>query len=196
MDLAKLMARVQRLLMSPATEWDAIAGEPADTQAIYMNHVGPLILAAALAGAIGMSLVGVMGFRIGLGSALTQLVLNVVFGLVGVYVFGLIINALAPQFGGTSDMGQAFKVAAYSPTAAWVAQLVLIIPALSILALLGAVYSLYLLYVGLPKLMKPAPDKAMIYTLAVIGAMIVIGIVIAAVSSAFMPAMTPMLRTY
>lgn len=196
MDFAKLLGRVQRLLMSPASEWDAIAAEPADMRAIYMNYVGPLVIAAALAGAVGLSLVGVAGIRFGLGPTITQLVLSIVFGLLGVYILAFVINALAAQFGGTQDMGQAFKVAAYSPTASWVASLVMIVPALAILALLGALYSLYLLYVGLPKLMKPAGDKAMIYTLAVIGVMIVIYIVIGAISASMMPAMTPMMRTY
>ena len=193
MDLAKLMARVQRLLLSPATEWDVIAGEPADTQAIYMNYVGPLVIAAALASAIGMTVVGIGGIRLGATYALTSLIVSVVLQLVMVYVVAFVTNALAPQFGATPDMGQAFKLAAYSPTASWVAGLLMIIPMLSILALLGSLYSLYLLYVGLPKLMKPAQDKALIYTLAIIGVMIVLYIVVGALAASMMPAVTPMM---
>ena len=196
MDFASIIGRVQRLLLSPAAEWDVISGEPADVQKIYMSYVGPLVIAAAVAAAIGMSVVGVYGFRFGVGTALTGMIVQIVMGLVMVYVLAFVINALAPQFGATADMGQAFKVAAYSPTASWVAGLVMIIPALGILALLGALYSLYLLYVGLPKLMKPAQDKAMVYTLAVIGVMVVIAVVMAVIQSSMMPAMTPMMRTY
>jgi hypothetical protein len=196
MDFAWLIGRVQRLLLSPASEWDAIAGEAADVQKIYTTYVGPLVIAAAIAAFIGMTLVGVAGFRFPIGAGLTQLILQIVLGLVMVYVLAFVINALAPQFGATQDMGQAFKVAAYAPTASWVASLVMIIPMLGVLALLGALYSLYLLYVGLPKLMKPAQDKAMVYTLAVIGVMIVIGIVMAVAQSSMMPAMTPMMRNY
>jgi hypothetical protein len=89
----------------------------------------------------------------------------------------LIIDLLGPQFGAARNFGQAFKVAAYAPTASWVANFFMIIPMLWFVALIGGIYSLYLLYVGLPKLMKPAADKALIYTLAVIGCMIVIGVV-------------------
>lgn len=196
MDFASIIGRVQRLLLSPAAEWDVISGEPADVQKIYMSYVGPLVIAAAVAAAIGMSVVGVYGFRFGIGTALTGMIVQIVVGLVMVYVLAFVINALAPQFGATADMGQAFKVAAYSPTASWVAGLVMIIPALGILALLGALYSLYLLYVGLPKLMKPAQDKAMVYTLAVIAVMVVIAVVMGVIQSSMMPAMTPMMRTY
>ena len=193
MDLAKIMARVQRLLLSPAAEWDVIAGEPADMRAIYMNYVGPLVIAAALAAAIGMAIIGIGGIRVGAGYALTSFVISVVLQLVMVYVVAFVINALAPQFGATQDMGQAFKLAAYSPTASWVAGLLMIIPMLGILALLGSLYSLYLLYVGLPKVMKPAEDKALIYTLAIIGVMIVLYIVIGALAASMMPAVTPMM---
>jgi hypothetical protein len=198
MDFAAILSRVQRLILSPAAEWDVIAGEDANVQRIYMSYVGPLIVAAALAAAIGMSVVGYnfgLGtFRVPAGAALGQAILQVLLGLAGVYVTGLVINALAPQFGGTPDAGQAFKVAAYSPTASWVAGLVMILPQLGIVALLGGLYSLYLLYVGLPKLMKPAEDKALVYTLAVVAVMIVIYILIGAISSMMMPSMTPMMR--
>ncbi|MEQ1864349.1 MAG: Yip1 family protein [Micropepsaceae bacterium] len=178
MDIAWIIGRAQRLLLSPATEWDAIAGEAGDVQKTYMNYVGPLVIVSAIAAALGI--VSLLGF----GFAIKLLVTQIVMGLVMVYVLAIVINALAPTFGATPDMGQAFKLAAYSPTASWVAGLLMIVPILGVLALVGALYSLYLLYVGLPKLMKPPEDKAMTYTLSVIGTMIVIGIVMAFVSSA------------
>lgn len=198
MDFAAILGRVQRLILSPASEWDVIAGEDANVQRIYMNYVGPLIIVAALASAIGMSVVGInfgLGtFRVPAGAALGQAILTILLGMAGVYITGLVINALAPQFGGTQDAGQAFKVAAYSPTAAWVATVVTILPQLGIIALIGSLYSLYLLYVGLPKLMKPAEDKAIVYTLAIVGVMIVIYILIGVLAAMMMPSMTPMMR--
>ena len=198
MDFAAIFSRVQKLILSPGTEWDVIAGEDASMQRIYMNYVGPLVIAAALATAIGMSVIGVSygfgSYRLPAGAALGQGILQIILGLAGVYINSLVINALAPQFGGTQDAGQAFKLAAYSPTAAWVAGLVTILPQLAIVALLGGLYSLYLLYVGLPKLMKPAEDKALVYTLAVVGVMIVIYILIGALSAMVVPSVTPIMR--
>ena len=198
MDFAAIFARIQKLIISPATEWDVIAGEDANMQRIYMNYVGPLIIAAALATAIGMSVIGVSygfgSYRLPAGAAFGQAILQVILGIAGVYITSLVINALAPQFGGTADQGQAFKVAAYAPTTSWVASLVMILPQLGIVALLGGLYSLYLLYVGLPKLMKPAEDKALVYTLAVIGVMIVIYILIGVLSAMMVPSVTPIMR--
>lgn len=199
-DFAAIFARVQRLILSPAAEWEVIAGEPADMQKIYMSYVGPLVVASALAAAIGMAVIGISvpyagTFRVGIGAALSSAIVQIAIGLIMVYVVAFVVNALAPNFGATQDMGNAFKLAAYAPTASWVAGLAMILPSLGIIALLGGLYSLYLLYVGLPKLMKPAQDKVMVYTLAIVGVMIVAAIVMAAVSSSFMPAYTPMMRT-
>ena len=181
MDFAAIIGRVQRLLMSPASEWDVIAGEAADVQKIYMNYVGPLVLVSALAMALG--LVSFWGFGFALQTFLVQAVMGLVMG----YVVAFVISMLAPTFGATPDMGQAFKLAAYAPTASWVAGIIMIVPALWFIAILGSLYSLYLLYVGLPKLMKPAEDKTVIYILAIIGVMIVIGIVVGIVQSSLTP---------
>jgi hypothetical protein len=54
-----------------------------------------------------------------------------------------------------------------------------IIPGLGpVLALLGAIYALYLLYLGLPRVMKSPEDKTLGYTAAVIGCLIALGLVV------------------
>lgn len=173
MDLTSLIARVQRLLLSPATEWDVIAGEAADVAKIYANYVGPLVLAAMVLTGLGL----MFYTRMGLGGAIQFIIIQTVLSLILVYVVAFVINALAPTFGATADMGQAFKLAAYAPTAAWIGAIFNIVPVLGqIIAIAAAFYSLYLLYVGLPKLMRPPEDKVMVYTLSIIGVMIVVNI--------------------
>lgn len=58
---------------------------------------------------------------------------------------------------------------------------------LSLVGLLAALYSIYLLYTGLPVPMRSAPEKSVGYTVVVIIAAIVMGVVIGAVSALFMP---------
>ncbi|MBA3318680.1 MAG: YIP1 family protein, partial [Gemmatimonadales bacterium] len=79
---------------------------------------------------------------------------------------------------------QALKVAGYSYTASWVAGIFLLIPVLSFLSILG-VYSLYLLFLGLPVLMKAPKEKALSYTVVVILAAIVLFMVIGFVAVSF-----------
>jgi hypothetical protein len=100
-------------------------------------------------------------------------------------VLALIIDALAPNFGGTQNQVQALKVAAYSSTASWVAGIFGLVPILSWLGILG-LYTLYLLYLGLPVLMKAPEEKAMGYTVVVIIAAIVLFLVIGLVAGSFM----------
>ncbi len=59
------------------------------------------------------------------------------------------------------------------------------------LGILAGLYGLYLLYLGLPVLMKSPKDKSVGYTVAVIVAAIIIFIVIGAASRAFMTYPTP-----
>jgi hypothetical protein len=147
-----------------------------------------LILAAIgpVASIIGLSIFGVSvpftgTYRLPLGSVIGHAVVSYVLALAGVYVLGLVINALAPNFLGAKDEMQALKVAAYSSTAAWLAGIFMLVPALGFFQILG-LYSLYLLYLGLPRLMKAPQEKAAVYTLVVIIAALVIMTLIGAIS--------------
>jgi hypothetical protein len=98
--------------------------------------------------------------------------------VVMVFVLGFIIDALAPNFGATKSMPQAIKVAAYAYTPVWVVSVLKIIPMLGIVVLLAAIYAVYLLYLGLPRLMKGPEDKAAGYTAVVVVVSLVLAIVI------------------
>ena len=190
-----LVNRVRNILLSPAAEWPVIEREQDTVASIYMKYV--LILAAipAVAGFIGMSVFGIGGFgvrfRMPFVAGLVQMVLSYGMSLAMFYVLALIVDALAPTFGGQKNPVQAFKVVAYSMTAAMVAGIFSILPALAILGLLGALWSIWLLYNGLPVLMKAPKDKAIGYTAVVVICGIVVGVVIGAVVGAVVGAMTP-----
>jgi hypothetical protein len=183
-----IVARAQQIITNPKAAWAEIDAEPADISDIYKSYVVPLAAIPAVAGFIGMSFfgIGVLGthVRIPIVSGIGQMVVTYLLTLAAVYVFALIIDWLAPQFGAEKNFGQAFKVAAYSATASWLAGIFNIFPALSILTIIGGLYSLYLLFIGLPALMKPSENKATIYTLASIGCAIVLSIIVGAVVSA------------
>lgn len=193
-----IVERVKRILLSPKEEWPVIDAEPATVGSIYSGYVVPLSALPAIAAFIGMSVIGigVLGqhYRIPIGTGLAGMVTRYVLGLVGVYVVALVIDALAPTFGGTKNPIAALKVAAYSFTAAWVGGILMILPALGIISLLVSLYCFYLLYTGLPALMKSPAEKAAGYTIVVVLAVIIIYIVIGIVANrlfGFQPAMRP-----
>lgn len=192
-DRSGLVERVKRILLEPKLEWERIDAEPMTIGGIYRNWVVILAAIPAVAGLIGALVFGysILGitYRPGIVEAVGSAIVRYVLTLVGIFIFALVIEALAPQFGGTKDRVQAMKVAAYSATAAWVAGILNIIPALAVLGALLGLYSLYLLYLGLPRLMKVPQDKAMAYTIVTIAAAIalaiVIGLLMAPITSLF-----------
>ncbi len=177
---ANIIERAKNILLQPQTEWDRIAGEPADVGKIYIGYVLPLAALAAICGFIGMSVFGIMGIRFGLVPGLIGAILQVVLGLAGVFVLAFITNALAPSFGSQQDMGQAHKLAAYGSTAGFLGGVFAIFPPLAILGIVG-LYSLALIYLGLPRLMKTPEDKRAVYFIVIILVAIVVWIVIGAV---------------
>lgn len=185
-----LVARVKGILLSPKTEWGVIDTEPTTVGSLYTGYIIPLAAIPAVAGFIGMSVLGynVLGtsIRFSMGSGIERAILQFLLSLAMTYVLALIIDALAPNFGGQKSQLQALKVAAYSSTAFWVAGIFTILPALGILAILG-LYSLYLFYLGLPVLMKAPQEKAMAYTVVVIVCAIVVGVVIGVITNQVVP---------
>ena len=189
---AGLIARVKALLLQPTATWDTIDGEAATIGGLYRGYVIPLTAIPAACTFIGLLVFGYGGlafsFRpspIWLG---VQLVVGYALSLAMVFVLALVIEALAPNFGGIKDRTQAFKVAAYAPTASWVAGVFSLLPALGIIGLLGGLYALYTLYKGLPKLMKAPQDKAGPYFAVVLVVAVVVYIVIGAITGAVMMA--------
>lgn len=180
-----LVNRAKGILLNPKAEWPVIDTEPATVGSLYTGYIIPLAAIPAIASFIGLSVIGisVLGFslRVPAGTALTSAAVQYALGLVGTFVLALIIDALAPSFGGQKNQVQALKVAAYASTASWVAGIFLLIPSLAILAALGGLYTLFLLFLGLPVVMKSPQDKAVGYTVVVIIVAIVLYVVIALV---------------
>jgi hypothetical protein len=179
-----MIGRIKRILLEPKAEWARIDVEPDTVGGIFTRWVLPLAAIPAIAGMIGALLFGYGAFgfvyRPPVAEAAAGALIRYVMTLAGTFVLALIIDALAPTFGGTKSKVQAMKVAAYAATASWLAGIFGIVPSLAILGLLG-LYSLYLLYLGLPRLMKVAEDKALPYTLVTIGAALLLAIVVALV---------------
>jgi len=185
-----LIQRAKNIVLTPKSEWEVIAPEVTSTGELYKSYIVPLAAIGPISSFIGLSIVGVslpfMGsYRVPFLSGLSMSVVSYVLGLVGIYVIALIINALAPTFGGEKNQEQALKVAAYAGTPAWIAGVLHILPALSVLVLLAGLYSLYVLYLGLPVLMKAPKEKAVGYTVVVMISAIVLSAAIGLVGGIF-----------
>jgi Yip1 domain len=173
-----LVERVKGIIMSPKTEWPVIAGESGDTSYLFSNYVAILAAIPAVCGFVGRVLIGGSIIR-----ALIGAVVGYLLAFVGVYIVAWVINLLAPTFASQKDFPSALKVTVYSATPSWLVGVFLLIPALGFLRILG-LYSLYLLYLGLPPLMKTPPEKAIWYTVVSIVCTIIVWIVLISVITA------------
>ena len=186
-----LIQRVQDILLKPKETWPIIAAEGGDTTSIYRDYLIFLAAIPAIASFIGLSLIGAGAFgysvRMPVFAGLVQMVVSYVLSLVMVFVLALIVDALAPTFNGAKSQINALKLVAYGSTAGFVGGIFGLIPSLSILGLIAGLYSIYLIYTGIPVMMKCPPEKAGAYTAVVIVCGIVAGVILGAVLAVFTP---------
>ena len=163
-----LIDRVKNILLTPKTEWPAIAGEAATVQSIFVGYmmilaaIGPIALAIAT---------GFLGHRFA--------ILRYIIGLAITLLLALIVDALAPAFGGEKNFIQSLKLVAYSYTAAWIAGIFLLLPWIGgIIGLLALIYSFYTFYLGVPVLKKCTQEKAVGFMIVVVVCGIVLGYVL------------------
>ena len=137
---------------------------------------------------IRMSVIGISFFRMPLLTGLTLVLVNFVFGLLGLYVVGWVIDMLAPTFSGQRDRRQALKTAAYAFTPGAVGAVFALLGGLgTLLHFAAAIWGIYLLYLGLPVLMRSTREKAAGYTAAVIVCVILLFVVFGIVMSVVGP---------
>jgi hypothetical protein len=179
-----LVTRAQAILLKPKEEWVKIKAESTTVAQLFTSYAVLLAAIPAIAQFIGHGLVGrripFAGWvRSSIGSALFEAILFYIFSLVSVYVFGVVINALAPSFGSKQDPVTAMKLAVYSMTPMWIGGIFYIIPFLAFLAWLASLYGLYVLYLGFDNpLMDTPKEKVVGYLLVSMVVIIVLSMVV------------------
>jgi len=173
--------RAKAILGDPSAEWTRIESEPGDAAYLLTSYVALLALVPAIFGFIGACVVGVVAPGVGLVRAsIVDGLFGAVFGYVVtcaiVLVLGLLINLLAPAFGGRRDFDSAFKLAVYAYTPVWLAGIFLLAPGLRFLGLTGF-YGAYILWTGLPRLIKAPERKVLSFTAAIVACAFVLTLV-------------------
>jgi len=185
-----IISRVQALVLKPKEEWVKIKAEQTTVAQLFTSYAMILAAIPAAAQFIGFGLIGrrypfVGVIRLNIGTSLLRAIFSYVFSLITVYVFALIINALAPTFASKSNMLNATKLAVFSMTPGWVAGVLYIIPYLDIIVILASLYGLFILYLGFATpLMETPKDKVISYLVVSIIVVIVLSVVVALVLGA------------
>lgn len=183
-----LVQRVQDILLRPKPTWDVIDGEAATVKGLYTGYAMILAALPVIAGLLGKLLLAPMMGHLAIYSPVGLIVgaaVHYVLALVGIYIFALVVDALASSFDGTKNQIQAFKAVIYGATASWVGGALVFVPVIGwLIAMAGGLYSLYLFYLGLPKLMKVPEGKALGFVIVSVIVAVVIQVGIGMVAGA------------
>ena len=180
-----LVERAKGILLTPKTEWLAIEREPGDAVYLFTRYVAILAAIPAVCGFVGMSIIGrhipMMGFyRTGIVTGIVSAIVRYLLSFAIVYVLAIVVDALAPTFGGQRNQPNALKLMTYAMTPVWLAGALSLVPGLRLLGVLG-LYGVYVFWLGVPLLVKVPSEKSAPYTAAVAVGGIVISLVVASI---------------
>jgi hypothetical protein len=163
--------RAKAILVDPAAAWRGIEKDIGDPAYLLSRYVAVLALIPALSSFVGATLIGVVTpsgvLRADLIDGLFGAIFSYATSCVIVLLLGLIIDLLAPLFGGRRDFEDAFKLAVYSFTPLWLAGIFLLLPGLRFLLLTGT-YGVYLFWLGAPRLTKVPEQQAANFTAVIV----------------------------
>jgi hypothetical protein len=184
----RLIDRIKNIILTPNTEWPVIETEPTTIAQLYKGYVIPLAAFSALMSFVRMSIMGIGFWRMPVPTGLAYALVSFALGLLGLYLVGWVIDMLAPTFSGQRDRRQAVKTAAYAFTPGAIGAVFVLLGGLgSLLRLAAAIWGIYLLYLGLPVLMRSPREKAAGYTAAVIVCVILLFVVFGIIMSVVNP---------
>jgi len=191
-----MIARILALLARPKAEWARIDCEPASVRGLMTGWVMPLAAIGPVAKLIGGQFFTYTddGAKLSqpLMTALTEAVIGYALSVAGLYLLSRLINGLATSFKGRRDPVAAMKVAAYAATPVYLVGIFEIVHVLQWLEIAG-LYSLYLLFVGLPAVMHAPRKRVLVYILvtilAGIGMAILFNLVVLGTKGMFTPSL-------
>ncbi len=162
----------------PNSEWFAIRGERDTKAAVFMSTVPWLALIPAVAFFIGVTQVGWQLSEgravvyLTLGSAFVLCLLSYVTALIGVWVFGELINWMRKTYSEEPvDPRMGMAMAVYATAPLFIAGIAGLWPNVwfnGITMSIAGIYSVYLIYKGMPILMNIPPERAFMYSTSVI----------------------------
>lgn len=165
------------LFSHPDQEWESIRKEPNTLSRHYLTHTVLLAAIPAVAGYFGSTQVGwSIGnnpevYRLTSESALQLCALFYIAMVSGVFILGKFIDFLSITYEEEDHTPRGVALASYTSTPLFIAGLMALFPVLwvNMLLAMGAVaYTVYLLYEGIPILMKIPPEKGFMFASSVV----------------------------
>ncbi|MCW5912546.1 MAG: YIP1 family protein [Cyclobacteriaceae bacterium] len=176
-----LIDRAKNILLTPKTEWPVIAGESATLSGIFTSYALPLIIVSSIGSLLsGVLFTGALGF--GITYAIKAALITFIAATVSFFVSVYVVDWLAPQFNSEKDLNKSAQLVAYANTPSYLAGALTFIPVLNILIqFAGAVYAIYLIYLGLGPIKKTPEDKKVVYLIVTFVVLIGLSMLIGAI---------------
>jgi hypothetical protein len=177
-----ILSRAYGLLREPKKEWEQIKAEETTIPSILLGYVAPLAAIPPVCDLIGSTLFNRM-LQVEPGEALIRAFVTWIVSIGLVFFLGVLVNVLADNFDGDKDELAAQKVAAYSLTPSFLSGVFSLWPPLWWVSLFALAAMVYIMFRGLPVLMKAPADRALAYAGTVTVAAAVAGIVLFSLAS-------------
>lgn len=184
MDFSSVISTVRSISSAPQDFWKSHRCGDRPLASTYKEILIPLVLAGGLAEFIKACIFGIsipmMGaVRLGFGTALYNFILSSLLILAAFFVAGVILHKLADKFGGQISRDGAIEFVALSSSVALAARILVLVPWLGyILALLGAFYAVYILWLGIPSQTEVIPMNRPKFLAAFVGISIVLYVLV------------------
>jgi hypothetical protein len=178
-----ILSRAWGLLREPKKEWEQIRAEDTTIPNVLIGYVAPLAAIPPVCDLIGQSLFN-QALQVDFGQALIRTAVTWLVSIGLVFFLGILINVVAESFEAEKDDLAAQKIAAYSLTPAFLSGVFSLWPPLWWLSLFALAAMVFLIYRGLPILMRAPAETALGYAATVTIATMVGGIVLFSIAAA------------
>lgn len=176
------MNHILGLFLNPHSEWLQIGKDDDSVLKHYLSFIVIVALFPVVGWFVGLTEVGwTLGenhvIKITADSAMQIMVLFYLSMLIGVGILGYMVHWMAKTYEADANWGKSVGIAAYSCTPLFVAGACGFYPVLwlDILLITGAAcYAVYLLYVGVPKVLDIPKERGYLFA----SAMIAVGLVL------------------
>jgi len=181
--IIEAISKAIELAKNPVGYMTTDKDSPATTNSVMVNYVSMLAAIPFVAILIGdlwyySALTHYNEGRI-VAVAFVGAILTAIGYVVAVYIVGYIVQALAASFGTAKDQVKSLKLTAYIYTPAFLLSAFYIIPPLGFLTIIGVLYGLYILYMGIPIVLGTPKDRVVPYLVAIVVTTLVVYFVIA-----------------
>jgi hypothetical protein len=176
-----LISRVVNIILKPKTEWVKIHQEQ-PVMVRSWSYALTLLLIPTISSILAYGVFGVKIAGLTIKSpflGLQQGLMTIVCGILSLYATALFVCVIAPGIDSERKLGRSLQLVVYSMTPFWVAGIFFLVPGLQPVVYVMGIYVIYLLYIGLPVLMRTPENRTLVYLIVSITVLIIVQIITA-----------------